>query len=65
MDIPSHALGLVLEILGLEGDSGLVGIRDDKEIETERESSNQGSGDHIRDHHPVETDSAGEDGDDF
>lgn len=65
MDIPSHALGLVLEILGLEGDSGLVGIRDDKEIETEGESSNQGSGDHIRDHHPVETDSAGEDGDDF
>ena len=65
MDIPSHTLGLVLEVLGLEGNSGLIGIRDDKKIETEGESGDEGCGDHIRNHHPVETDSAGEDGNDF
>ena len=65
MDIPSHTLGLVLEVLGLEGNSGLIGVRNDKKIETEGESGYEGCGDHIRDHHPVETDTAGEDGNDF
>lgn len=62
MDIPSDTLGLILEILGFEGDSGLVRVRYDKKIETEGESRNQCCGYHIRNHHPVKTDSAGKNG---
>ena len=65
MHIPSHTLGLILEILGFKGDSRLVGIWNDEEIEAKGECGNEGGGHHVRQHHPMEADSTGQYGDDL
>ena len=61
MDVAPDALSLVLEVFGLEFDSCLVGIRYDEQIQSKGQQGDQGRGEYVRNHHPVETDSAGED----
>ena len=63
MDIPADTLVPVLYVLGLELYSRLVGIRYDKEVQPEGQECDYRSREHIRDHHPVETYSAGKYGD--
>ena len=63
MDIPSDALCLVLEILVLELDSRLAGIRYDEKVQHQGENGDEGRGEKIRHHHPMEADSAGKYGD--
>ena len=63
MDIPSHTLRLVLEILVLEFDSRLAGVRYDEKVQTQGEKCDEGRGEYVRNHHPMETDTTGKYGD--
>ena len=60
MHITSYSLESLLDILILKLQSRLVGFGYDEKIETEREKGDQRGGEYVRDHHPVEADSAGE-----
>ena len=65
MDVSSYALESGLYILVLELKARLVRIRDDEKVEAKREQCDQSRRKYVRNHHPVETDSAGQDGDDL
>lgn len=65
MDVPLHFLRFLLRIFRLEDVSLGIGPRYDEKVQAQRQQRDDGCGENIRQHHPVETDSAGEDGDDF
>ena len=61
MDIPAHTLEALLYILVFKLQTRLVGIGYDEQVQAQGENGNQCRGKYVRDHHPMETDSAGED----
>ena len=63
MYVSSDTFEPLLDILILEFKSRLIGFGYDKEVETQGENGNKRGGEYIRQHHPVKTYSAGEDGD--
>ena len=65
MYIPAHTLEPLLDILILKFQTRLVCIRDNEQIQTQRQQGDHGSGEYIRHHHSVETHSTGEDRHDF
>ena len=65
MYISSHALESLFDILIFKLQTRLVGLRYDKKVQTEREQGDERGGEYIRDHHPMEADTAGEYGYDF
>ena len=65
MYIPADSFGPCLDVLLLEFDSRLVGVGYDEEVEVQGHDSDKGGGEQVRNHHPVETDSAGEYGHDL
>ena len=65
MHIPAYSLCLGFYVLLLEFDSRLVGVGYDEQVEIQGHDGDQSRGEYVRDHHPVEADSAGEDGDDL
>ena len=65
MDISSYSLESLLDILIFKLQSGLVGLGYDKQVQTKREDGDKRSGEYVRHHHSVETDSTREDSHDF
>ena len=63
MHISAYSLDLLLDVLVFEFQSRLIGFGYDKEVETQGENGDERGGEYIRQHHPMEADSAGEDGD--
>ena len=65
MDISSYGFRLALYVRLLKFDSRLVGLRYDEEIEIQGHDGDERGGEYVRDHHPVEADSAGKDRNDL
>ena len=65
MDVSSYGFRLALYVRLLKFDSRLVGLRYDEEIEIQGHDGDERGGEYVRDHHPVEADSAGKDRNDF
>ena len=61
MHISAYSLDLLLYVLVFEFQSRLIGFGYDKEVETQGENGNKRGGEYIRQHHPMETDSTGQD----
>ena len=65
MHVPANSLCPRLDVFLLKIDSGLVRVRYDEQVEVQRQYCDQCGGEYVRDHHSVETDSAGQDCDDL
>ena len=65
MDVSSYGFRLALYVRLLKFDSRLVGLRYDEEIEIQGHDGDERGGEYVRDHHPVEADSAGKDRNDL
>ena len=59
MHVSAHTLEPCLDILVLEFKPFQVRIRDDEQIQAQRQAGNERGRKQIRNHHSVETDSAG------
>ena len=62
MHVPADTLCPGLYVFLFKFDSRLVGVGYDEKIQIQRKDCNQRGGEYIWHHHPVETDSAGQDG---
>ena len=65
MDVSPDRLRLALDVCLLKFDSRLVGVGYDEEVEMQGHDGYERGGEYVRDHHPVEADSAGKDRHDF
>ena len=61
MYIPADTLESVFDILRLKFQSRLIGVRYDEKVKPERQKGDDCRREHIWNHHPVETDTAGQD----